>query len=799
MPLPLPVLDDRRWADLVEEGRMQIPRYAPGWTDHNAHDPGMTLVELFAWLAEMDIYRLNRVPDRHLRKFLGLIGFTPRPPRPASTWLAFRPEPPAAPFTMPAGVVFSAPGEVRQAVPFCTLHDVTVVDARLAVALVDEGSGPGACGSVYREGLPFAPFGADPQPGATLYLGFDRELPAGTPISLAMVCAGMGGVDARARIVAELRARAETYRRPRPGPDCNGAGEKPLELARLVHPSVRTEWEVYPAAGGSAWTALRADAGQVFDDTRAFTLDGIVRLVLPSPTTACTVTGADAPLHYLRCRLVSGQYDAAPRLAGVIINAVAAEQAVPAWQRFPIAPGASCTGKPPAAGASVQLAFTLGDGGVITGLDFAPVSTDGPEVRVLEFVPPGAAPGVLTLELAWLGTGNGAAGQRLGLRGAPELAESVELYTLEPASGGQTWRRWQVRADLDASGRPDPHYTLDARTGEISFGDGEHGRIPGWGAQFLAVYRTTLAERGNAPAGSVKQPDDIPLNRLLLAGLPAQVRDRLEAITSNPQAAVGGAPAETLAEAAGRAAETLWAHERLQALCEQHRSPTLDQIPGPAVLETWPPTRAVNAPDMERLARDVPGTHVRRARAWPNLVPGNPCLKVAGAVTVVVVPELPLKRPLPSRGLLREVTCYLDRRRIVTTRIHVVAPRYLEVSVQAVVQGHAGNDPDRLRTAIIGALDRFLDPLQGGPDGLGWPFGRDVYRAEILQVIDNVPSVDFVARLALSGDGAVAAGGNLCVAPTWLVTPGAHRIQVSCDDPRDPAVRRPCAENRAGT
>src|SRR6185369_16482773 len=77
MPLPMPNLDDRRWLDLVEEGRSLIPLYGPEWTDHNYHDPGVTLIELLAWVAEMDLYELNRVPERHKRKFLALVGIAP--------------------------------------------------------------------------------------------------------------------------------------------------------------------------------------------------------------------------------------------------------------------------------------------------------------------------------------------------------------------------------------------------------------------------------------------------------------------------------------------------------------------------------------------------------------------------------------------------------------------------------------------------------------------------------------------------------------------------------------------------
>ncbi len=73
MPLILPDLDDRRYADLVEEARALIPSYAPEWTNHNPSDPGITLIELFAWLSEMLIYRLNRVSDDNLRTFLKLL------------------------------------------------------------------------------------------------------------------------------------------------------------------------------------------------------------------------------------------------------------------------------------------------------------------------------------------------------------------------------------------------------------------------------------------------------------------------------------------------------------------------------------------------------------------------------------------------------------------------------------------------------------------------------------------------------------------------------------------------------
>lgn len=73
MPLNLPNLDDRTYEDLLAEARALIPTYAPEWTNHNPSDPGITLIELFAYLSEMLIYRLNRVTDNNIRAFLELI------------------------------------------------------------------------------------------------------------------------------------------------------------------------------------------------------------------------------------------------------------------------------------------------------------------------------------------------------------------------------------------------------------------------------------------------------------------------------------------------------------------------------------------------------------------------------------------------------------------------------------------------------------------------------------------------------------------------------------------------------
>ena len=74
MPLPSHPLDDRSFQDLVDEAKKRIPLYCPEWTDHNVSDPGVTLIELFAWMMDILLFRLNQVPRQHYIRLLELLG-----------------------------------------------------------------------------------------------------------------------------------------------------------------------------------------------------------------------------------------------------------------------------------------------------------------------------------------------------------------------------------------------------------------------------------------------------------------------------------------------------------------------------------------------------------------------------------------------------------------------------------------------------------------------------------------------------------------------------------------------------
>src|SRR6516165_6597063 len=138
MPFLLPNLDDRAWAELVDEGRALVPVYAPEWTDQNVHDPGITFVELFAWLAEMDVYRVNRITERHRQKFLALVGIWPEPPTPARTVISFVLKKGHDRVVLPATAEVEGNDPFGQSARFRILEDLTVVAAELsAVQLRD--------------------------------------------------------------------------------------------------------------------------------------------------------------------------------------------------------------------------------------------------------------------------------------------------------------------------------------------------------------------------------------------------------------------------------------------------------------------------------------------------------------------------------------------------------------------------------------------------------------------------------------------------------------------------------------
>jgi hypothetical protein len=788
MPLPLPNLDDRRWQDLTQEAIPLIPRYAPQWTDFNTHDPGVTIMEMFAWLTESLVYRLNQIPNRFKWRYLAFIGYPRRGPAPAWTVLSFQPVPAGAPFELPGGVQFFATSAAGTPIAFATTRAIDLGQVTLSALQVDTGTG------VLRDysrdmsdGLPVTALGIDPVPGAALYFGFEA-IPSGSPVALWLSFGGPGnGAAARERILAEAAGQKAACQPVSPGWRCEGETADTASecnfAARPVppHHSAKVVWEVF---GSGSWSALapvampaRPANGQVVDDTRSLTLDGLVEVNLPSSIAPAALGTVAAPLYYLRVRLASGAFDAPVVLNGVQVNAVAAVERVPLSQSLTIAAAVLPLAATPSPGAKTSLQFTLSAGLTVQTLAAqSPPAAGQPGFTFLDYTAPAAgSAGSISMEFAIAGLGTAVPCQQLYIPGAPVVNRCVRLYTHD----GKNWTEWSQVDDFEAASRTDLAYTLDPATGLIMCGDGERGQVFPQASAIVVTGFATLADEGNVTAQQTWGLAQTPVNGVLLSSVSTANQALVSRLVANPFAAAGGLPTVPLTELEGEAAEVIAAHERILDLAENAQQTTLDQIPKSLVLALPAPSQAVNLLDAERIALDVPGTVVARARAWKDTDPAFPGLHATGVVTVVILPGMPVAEPEPSAGLIAAVKRYLDRRRLICTRMEVAAPTYVVVAVTASVQAIAGASTTTVAGAIQTALGNFLNPSTGGPAGLGWPFGRSVYNAEILQLIANVPGVDYVNSMAMTADSGTPQCGDIMVCPTFLVASGAHQIQVA--------------------
>ena len=255
--IPPPKLDDRTYADIVAEAMRLIPRYCPEWTDHNPSDPGITILELAAWMTELILYRLNRVPEKNYLAFLNMIGVRLRPPQPARGLITFELVEGADKQLLRAGMqVSTSQSSEDETVVFETQRDLVIVGSKLD-----------RCFSYYNETY------ADNSP----YLDGSRaegfEVFAGADRIDRFVYLG----DARLQAVTE----ASVLRLHLSAPEHGGR-----DMARLL------EWEYW---NGRRWrdlrmTQLEVDRGEVVffgpADIQPTTIHGIEFLPRSSPTNA---------------------------------------------------------------------------------------------------------------------------------------------------------------------------------------------------------------------------------------------------------------------------------------------------------------------------------------------------------------------------------------------------------------------------------------------------------------------------------------------------------------------------------
>ncbi|WP_306204714.1 putative baseplate assembly protein [Actinoplanes sp. RD1] len=314
-----------------------------------------------------------------------------------------------------------------------------------------------------------------------------------------------------------------------------------------------------------------------------------------------------------------------------------------------------------------------------------------------------------------LGEAEGVPGQRFTVARPPIVADTVPLQV--EVSSGDGWVPW---SEVDGFGRSEPtdrHFMVERTSGEITLGpavrqaDGtlhQYGAVPAAGSRVrVRQYRSGGGRGGNVARRALS---------VLRSSIP------YVSVVENRGPAAGGVDGETVAEA---------------------------RLRGPVQLRAQ--DRAVTAADYELLARQAaPGAaRVRALPAGDGSEAGGVRLLVVPAVAPDDTGRIPFEDLVPSDTMLATIADHLEERRPIGARLVVEPPFYQGVTVVARLQPRPDTSAVRLRAQAEAALYAYLDPLRGGPDGRGWPFGRPVHSGEVFGVLQRLPGVEVVEQVRM--------------------------------------------------
>ncbi len=780
MPILSPDLDDLRFDRVVEELKRRIPVYAPEWTDHNDSDPGIALIQLFAYLAEQVGYRLNRIPEKNHIELLKLLGIRLEPAHAAATRLALLLTSPSTlvGYTLKAG----ARAKAKKGTPppvFETDADADVVPAEPVLLVTtknprlddvlwkDDGTyeTPATYPKVPNDDTEWLTVEWD---GKTPKL---KDMPtdpvplfkrAGQPhlwIGLdynPVLDAGFRGVR------VTLSVQFDDDEKPDLAKDV--LCETPLPSGEAP---VSPDWLFYYDA---AEDDVKLVPGRIDDTTARLTRSGTIRFTVPltigpiavwkdmrgtpvvSPLEACASMGTamtDALAPFVSANplgsLTSVKYMTVLN-AGVLALKSQEATALPpvphpldptlrtkakAWLRIDL---------PPLAAGAVSA-----------------------RLRIVSFNTV-AVTNATTVTNELLGRGDGRPGQQVTLANGNVLAGTLDLAMQEDSDPTTPLVSWTEVESLDAAGPFDSVYELDREAGVVTFGDGQDGaKAPGQGGRIPPLvpktgeivalkYRWGGGKSGEVPTGAITKLDTAA------PGVDSVV---------NFVAATGGRDAETLDEAKLRARKELSTR-----------------------------TRAVTAADFEWIALQTPDVRVARAEIVPlrrPLPPASPAPPppapprcgpalpggpnglapgiAPGAVTVVVVPDEAGPEPTPTPSFLRAVCRQLDGYRLVTTEVHVVPPQWCRICrLLVTVQAEPGYTRSQLQALVESRLGTYLHVQTGGEDGKGFPFGAQLHVADLIAQVFRTEGVARVEQLAAdftrTKSNALPRQGQLVLCPT---------------------------------
>lgn len=733
-----PPIDPRTYSELLREATARIPVHNPEWRNHNDSDPGMTLLQLWAFMSENLLYQANLIPERSRLKFLELLGIEV-PPAAAATGIVS--------FAFPKGrLEFTAIPVDREVsagrVPFRTTTGLAAAPVEVTTYVKRRVDPEPEVEDEYR--LLFGSFLEDG--GSFDY--YENEI-------VAWSSGGSEAVDLADTVDGSIWL-AVLARRPQEVSDARAMlGGQVLSLGLV--PDVSLDRMVLPPAGSATATEtatleyhlpdtsvpLPATASgrvptyrpvETRTDTNVVVEPGIVELLLPPADQLTLWTDLD-PLE-------SGVGRFPP-----IIEGDDADRLI-TWIR--IRPAAGPTSNGP-----------HGDG---------PDGDAGRQRVRLTWVGANAA---LVEQRAHvprelLGTGSGETDQRFRLANTPVLLDTVRISV--DGVG------WEVVDDLlkagpevpsgVPSGSPtgsgpdaDPDLpTLVVKvvrsTGEVVFGDGVHGARPPRGAPITATYDAGGGRQGLVGPGSISKGSFLP------AG----------AKVTNPLPTWGGDEAATADEA-----------ERSIAAFVRHRD------------------RMVAADDFVDVVRATPGVELGRVEVLPLVHPELPGQQLPGMVTLLLVPAhdpVTPDAPSPDQYVLRAVCEHADPRRLVTTELHLRGPVYEPIRVSIGIDTMPGRATGPVREAVKVAVREFMSPLSGGHLGSGWPLLTPVSRLELIAVVARVDGVAKVFDVRVAGSG----GGSVDEVPmaSPLHLPHLVGLEVRQGDPLPIADLIGVAETSAG-
>lgn len=466
MSLDVPRLDDRDFETILEDARKRIPVYAPEWTDHNVHDPGITFAELFAWLAETYGYQLDQVTDTHRRKFLDLLGTQPLPPQPASGLLQVTEvaDESLDGYHLPAGtpVLADDDGSTRS---FRITRETTLTTATLGRIVSDTRDGRTDDTLANRTaGLSYPAFGAEADAESALYLGF-----VGDPFKDATSLS----------VFVSLAEDALVEGGPH---DDEPFVESTDDEPGAFDPSVEVRWEYCVNAEYGTWydPDVWAPVPVYRDETNAFYRSGAVVLEKPPGTDDApawvgeegTVGGpgrildVDEPYRWLRCVVRTAGHEIPPVVEAIRLNVVGVTH-----------------------GRVQRVRFTHARDADVPGGERAARTTALPNQRFVTANTP-LRPEPVRL---WVG-------------GASWDEESLTTWLAgdgaDPTPDPGAVTEWHEVADFDAAGPDDRVFVLDRSRGEVRFGDGVAGAVPHPDQSVLAVVDVGGGEGGNVSAAT---------------------------------------------------------------------------------------------------------------------------------------------------------------------------------------------------------------------------------------------------------------------------------------------------------